>query len=65
MPQARNSIFGTREVVVNYRRYQGSMLENAQSYHHKLVAQIVCYNPEIYELETVKNAEKFLAAIAS
>jgi SAM-dependent methyltransferase/predicted O-methyltransferase YrrM len=57
--------FGTREVVVNYRRYQGSMLENAQSHHHKLVAKIICYNPEIYELETVKNAEKFLAAIAS
>jgi glycosyltransferase involved in cell wall biosynthesis len=56
---------GTKAVVVNYRRSQGSMLENAQRYHHKLVAQIVYYNREIYDSDSVKNAEKLLAAIAS
>jgi hypothetical protein len=57
--------FGTREVVVNYRRSQGSMLENAQNYHTKLAAQIVCYNRELYDIEIVKSAEKLLAEIDS
>jgi SAM-dependent methyltransferase/predicted O-methyltransferase YrrM len=57
--------FGTKEVVVNYRRSQGSMLEKAQQHHEKLVAQIVCYNRDIYDIESVKNAEKFLEAIAN
>jgi hypothetical protein len=56
---------GTREVVVNYRRSQGSMLAKAQQYHQKLVAQIVCYNRELYDLESVKNAEKLLKTLAS
>ncbi|MBE9186360.1 glycosyltransferase [Microcoleus sp. LEGE 07076] len=56
---------GTREVVVNYRRVHGSMLEKAQQYHHKLVAQIVCYNREIYDIESVKNAENILDKITS
>ena len=56
---------GTREVVVNYRRSQGSMLAKAQQYHHKLVAQIVCYNREIYDMESVNSAEKLLGQIAS
>ena len=57
--------FGTREVVVNYRRARGSMLEKAQQYHHKLVAQIVSYNPELYDIERVNIAEKFLKNIAT
>jgi SAM-dependent methyltransferase/predicted O-methyltransferase YrrM len=56
---------GTREVVVNYRRSQGSMLAKAQQYHQKLVAQIVCYNREIYDMESVNSAEKLLGIIAS
>ena len=56
---------GTREVVVNYRRSQGSMLAKAQQYHQKLVAQIVCYNREIYDMESVNSAEKLLGSIAS
>ncbi len=55
---------GTREVVVNYRRSQGSMLAKAQQYHPKLVAQIVSYNRELYDIESVKNAEKLLGQIA-
>ncbi len=55
---------GTREVVVNYRRSQGSMLVQAQQYHPKLVAQIVSYNRELYDIESVKNAEKLLGEIA-
>ncbi|MEG4226423.1 glycosyltransferase [Microcoleus sp. N9_B2] len=55
---------GTREVVVNYRRTHGSMLEKAQQYHDKLVAQIVCYNREIYDIDSVNSAEKILAEIA-
>ena len=56
---------GTREVVVNYRRSQGSMLAKAQQYHQKLVAQIVCYNRELYDMESVNSAEKLLGLIAS
>ncbi|MEG4234171.1 glycosyltransferase [Microcoleus sp. Pol11C3] len=56
---------GTREVVVNYRRSQGSMLAKAQQYHQKLVARIVCYNRELYDSESVNNAEKLLKQIAS
>jgi SAM-dependent methyltransferase/predicted O-methyltransferase YrrM len=56
---------GTREVVVNYRRSQGSMLAKAQQYHQKLVAQIVCYNRELYDMESVNSAEKLLGQIAS
>ncbi|MEG4114042.1 MULTISPECIES: glycosyltransferase [unclassified Microcoleus] len=56
---------GTREVVVNYRRYQGSMLAKSQQYHQKLVAQIVCYNREIYDIESVNSAKKLLEQIAS
>jgi len=56
---------GTREVVVNYRRSQGSMLAKAQQYHQKLVAQIVCYNRELYDRESVNSAEKLLGLIAS
>ncbi|MBD0339499.1 MAG: glycosyltransferase, partial [Microcoleus sp. Co-bin12] len=56
---------GTREVVVNYRRSQGSMLTKAQQYHEKLVAQIVCYNRAIYDMESVNSAEKLLGLIAS
>jgi glycosyltransferase involved in cell wall biosynthesis len=56
---------GTREIVLNYRRVHGSRNGKAQQYHHKLVAQIVCYNREIYDLESVKNAEKLLKNIAS
>ncbi|MEG4588136.1 glycosyltransferase [Microcoleus sp. MOSTC5] len=56
---------GTREVVVNYRRSQGSMLAKAQQYHQKLVAQIVCYNRELYDMESVNSAKKFLGQIAS
>lgn len=55
---------GTKEVVVNYRRSQGSMLAKAQQYHPKLVAQIVSYNRELYDIESVKNAEKLLGQIA-
>jgi SAM-dependent methyltransferase/predicted O-methyltransferase YrrM/lipopolysaccharide biosynthesis glycosyltransferase len=55
---------GTKEVVVNYRRSQGSMLVKAQQYHPKLVAQIVSYNRELYDIESVKNAEKLLGEIA-
>lgn len=57
--------FGTREVVVNYRRAHGSMLEKAQQYHHKLVAQIVSYNPELYDIESVNNANRLLESIAN
>ncbi|WP_445172690.1 glycosyltransferase [Microcoleus sp.] len=56
---------GTREVVVNYRRSQGSMLAKAQQYHQKLVAQIVCYNRELYDMESVNSAEKLLGLIAN
>jgi SAM-dependent methyltransferase len=56
---------GTRQVVVNYRRSQGSMLAKAQQYHQKLVAQIVCYNRELYDMESVNSAEKLLGLIAS
>ncbi|MEG4177126.1 MULTISPECIES: glycosyltransferase [unclassified Microcoleus] len=57
--------FGTREIVLNYRRVHGTRNETAQSYHHKLVAQIVCYNRELYDMESVNNAEKLLELIAS
>ncbi|XZN91134.1 MAG: glycosyltransferase [Microcoleus sp.] len=57
--------FGTREVVVNYRRAHGSMLEKAQPYHHKLVAQIVSYNPELYDIESVNSANRLLESIAN
>jgi glycosyltransferase involved in cell wall biosynthesis len=56
---------GTREVVVNYRRSQSSMLAKAQQYHQKLVAQIVCYNRELYDMESVNSAETLLGQIAS
>ncbi|MEG3960067.1 glycosyltransferase [Microcoleus sp. herbarium2] len=56
---------GTREVVVNYRRSQGSMLAKAQQYHQRLVAQIVYYNRELYDMESVNSAEKLLGQIAS
>ena len=56
---------GTREIVVNYRRVHGSMLEKAQQYHHKLVAQIVSYNPELYDIESVNSANKLLESIAN
>ncbi|NQE35342.1 putative glycosyltransferase EpsJ [Microcoleus sp. IPMA8] len=56
---------GTREIVVNYRRSQGSMLAKAQQYHQKLVAQIVCYNRELYDMESVNSAKKLLGQIAS
>ncbi|MGB8688483.1 MAG: glycosyltransferase family A protein, partial [Microcoleus sp.] len=56
---------GTREIVVNYRRAHGSMLEKAQQYHHKLVAQIVSYNPELYDIESVNSANKLLESIAN
>lgn len=56
---------GTREVVVNYRRSQGSMLAKAQQYHQKLVAQIVCYNRELYDIKSVNSAEKLLGQIGS
>jgi glycosyltransferase involved in cell wall biosynthesis len=56
---------GTREIVINYRRVHGSRNEKAQQYHHKLVAKIVCYNREIYDIESVKNAEKLLKTLAS
>ncbi|MEG4838547.1 glycosyltransferase [Microcoleus sp. B9-D4] len=54
---------GTREIVLNYRRVHGSRNEKAQSYHHKLVAQIVSYNPEIYDIESVNSANKLLESI--
>jgi SAM-dependent methyltransferase/predicted O-methyltransferase YrrM len=57
--------FGTTEVVVNYRRCQGSMLDKAQLYHQKLVAQIVCYNRDIYNVEIVNRSEKILEEIAT
>ncbi|MEG4336974.1 glycosyltransferase [Microcoleus sp. D3_18_C2] len=57
--------FGTREIVLNYRQVHGSRNEKAQQYHHKLVAQIVCYNRELYDMESVNNAEKLLELIAS
>ncbi|MEG5196903.1 MULTISPECIES: glycosyltransferase [unclassified Microcoleus] len=57
--------FGTREIIINYRRVHGSSRnEKAQQYHQKLVAQVVYYNKEIYDLESVKNAENFLKNIA-
>ncbi|MFB8794001.1 MAG: glycosyltransferase [Microcoleus sp.] len=56
---------GTREVVVNYRRAHGSRNEKAQQYHHKLVAQIVSYNPELYDIESVNSANKLLESIAN
>ncbi|MEG4391938.1 glycosyltransferase [Microcoleus sp. BROC3] len=56
---------GTREIVLNYRRVHGSRNETAQSYHHKLVAQIVSYNPELYDIESVNSANKLLQSIAN
>ena len=56
---------GTREIVLNYRRVHGSRNETAQSYHHKLVAQIVSYNPELYDIESVNSANKLLKSIAN
>ncbi|MEG4851629.1 glycosyltransferase [Microcoleus sp. B5-D4] len=56
---------GTREIVLNYRRVHGTRNETAQSYHHKLVAQIVSYNPELYDIESVKSANKLLESIAN
>jgi hypothetical protein len=41
------------------------MLAKAQQYHQKLVAQIVCYNRELYDMESVNSAEKLLELIAS
>ncbi|MEG4022824.1 hypothetical protein [Microcoleus sp. S13C4] len=56
---------GTREIVLNYRQNHGSRNENAQSYHDKLVAQIVSYNPELYDIESVNSANKLLKLIAN
>ncbi|MEP6485797.1 glycosyltransferase [Microcoleus vaginatus GB2-A3] len=56
---------GTREIVLNYRSVHGSRNETAQSYHHKLVAQIVSYNPELYDIESVNSANKLLESIAN
>jgi SAM-dependent methyltransferase/predicted O-methyltransferase YrrM len=56
---------GTREIVLNYRRVYGSRNEKAQPYHHKLVAQIVSYNPELYDIESVNSANKLLESIAN
>ncbi|MEP6519110.1 glycosyltransferase [Microcoleus vaginatus] len=57
--------FGTREIVLNYRRVHGSRNETAQSYHHKLVAQVVSYNPELYDVESVNSAKKLLESIGN
>ncbi|MBD1827726.1 glycosyltransferase [Microcoleus vaginatus GB1-A2] len=46
---------GTREIVLNYRRVHSSRNDTAQSYHHKLVAQIVSYHPELYDIESVNS----------
>lgn len=56
---------GTREIVVNYRRSQGSRNETAQLYHSKLLAQIICYNRELYNVEIVNRSEKILEEIAT
>jgi hypothetical protein len=56
---------GTREIVLNYRRVHSSRNETAQSYHHKLVAQIVSYNSELYDIESVNSAKKLLESIAN
>jgi len=56
---------GTREIVLNYRRVYGSRNEKAQPYHHKLVAQIVSYNPELYDIECVNSANRLLESIAN
>ncbi|MEG5063534.1 glycosyltransferase [Microcoleus sp. B3-A4] len=57
--------FGTREIVLNYRRVHGSRNETAQSYHHKLVAQVVSYNPELYDIESVNSANKLLESMGN
>ncbi|MEG4998264.1 glycosyltransferase [Microcoleus sp. B4-D4] len=56
---------GTREIVLNYRRVHGSRNQKAQPYHHKLVAQIVSYNPELYDIESVNSANRLLESIAN
>ncbi|MBE9119553.1 glycosyltransferase [Tychonema sp. LEGE 07199] len=52
--------WGTREIVLNYRHVHGSRNQKAQPYHDKLVAQIVSYNPELYDIESVNSANKLL-----
>ncbi|MEG4067957.1 glycosyltransferase [Microcoleus sp. Pol11C2] len=61
----RIPFLGTRERVLNYRSVHGSRNATAQQYHHKLVAQIVSYNPELYDSESVNSANKLLESIAN
>ena len=53
---------GTREVVINYRRTEGSMIGKAMEKHQQLLAQIIYYNWDIFDVETIKNAEEILEA---
>ncbi|MEG4043375.1 glycosyltransferase [Microcoleus sp. Pol17_C1] len=61
----RIPFLGTREIVLNYRSVHGSRNATAQQYHHKLVAQIVSYNPELYDIESVNSANKLLVSLAN
>lgn len=53
---------GTREVTINYRRHPGSALTKVIEKHRELLAQIICYNWELFDVETIKEAEKILEA---
>ncbi|GET42079.1 glycosyltransferase [Microseira wollei] len=53
---------GTREFLINYRRTEGSMISNATKKHQQLLAEIICYNREIFDDETIKAAEEILEA---
>ncbi len=53
---------GTREAIINYRRHPGSALTKVIERHKELLAQIVCYNWEIFDTETIKTAEEILDA---
>lgn len=52
--------FGIRDIVVYYRRTSGSMLSQSQQRHDQLFAQIVCYHPQLFGDDAVKNAQSVL-----